>query len=174
MRAIAPLSLSALKTTGLLFLIVFSAHSSYAVQPQFSSMKPSGVQRGTTADFTFSGNRLGDVQEILFYTPGFTVQELKAVDDKSVTAKIVVSADCKLGIHAIRLRSASGISTLRTFTVGPYPEVLEKEPNNEFTTPQPVSMNSTVSGGIANEDVDYYEIEAKQGQRISGGSSNFR
>ena len=36
------------------------------------------MQRGTEAEFTISGGGLADVQEILFYTPGFTVKKLDA------------------------------------------------------------------------------------------------
>ena len=43
----------------------------------------------------------------------------------------------------------------------------EKEPNNEFLTPQKIPLNCTVHGVANNEDVDYFAVEAKKGQRIS-------
>jgi hypothetical protein len=67
----------------------------------------------------------------------------------------------------MRLRTASGISDLRTFYVGPFPMVDEKEPNNNFKEPQKLKMNVTVAGVVANEDVDYYSVELKKGDRLS-------
>ena len=47
-----------------------------------------------------------------------------------------IAADCRLGEHAMRVRTATGISELRTFYVGALPAIEEKEPNGEFATPQ--------------------------------------
>jgi hypothetical protein len=138
-----------------------------AVEPQLGQISPSGVQRGTEVEMTFPGSRLADAKQLLFYSPGFEVKELKAEADSKVVAKVAVAADCRLGIHAVRLATASGISNLRTFTVGPLPEVKEVEPNNLFTEPQQVPMNVTISGTCANEDVDHYVVELKKGQRLN-------
>ena len=59
------------------------------------------------------------------------------------------------------------MSNLYTFWVGPFPNVQEKEPNSAFDEAQPILLNSTVNGLILNEDVDYFEINATKGQRIS-------
>ena len=48
-------------------------------------------------------------------------------------------------IAAIRVRTATGLSNLMTFTVGPLPEVKEVEPNSEFQQPQAVPLNVTVT-----------------------------
>jgi len=151
-----------------------------AVEPALSNISPAGVQRGVEVEVTFNGDRLADVQEVLFYTPGVTAKELTADGDKKAKAKFVVAPDCRLGIHAVRLRTASGVSQLKTFMVGHLPEVAEKEPNNDFAEPQAVGMNSTISGSIGNEDVDYYAVELKKGERLAIevegmrlGTSNF-
>src|SRR5262249_39205670 len=68
---------------------------------------------------------------------------------------------------SFRVRTAAGISTLRSFWVGALPCVDEKEPNNDFAKPQPIPLNITVHGVVDNEDVDYFQIEAKKGQRIT-------
>lgn len=151
-----------------------------AVEPALSSISPPGVQRGTEVEVTFSGARLADVQEVLFYTPGVTAKDIVADGDQRVKARFVVDPDCRLGIHALRLRTATGVSGLKTFMVGHLPEVEEKEPNNDFAEPQVVPMNSTISGSISNEDVDYYAVDLKKGERLSVeveglrlGTSNF-
>ncbi|MCA9110580.1 MAG: PPC domain-containing protein, partial [Planctomycetaceae bacterium] len=41
------------------------------------------------------------------------------------------------------------------------------EPNTIFTEPQVIDQNVTVHGRIDSEDVDYFVVQAKQGQRLS-------
>ncbi len=146
----------------------------HAVEPNLGQISPIGVQRGTEVDMVFPGTRLADAKQLLFYSPGFTVKELKATADTSITAKVAIAADCRLGIHAVRLASATGISNLRTFTVGPLPELKEVEPNNLFTAPQVVQMNVTISGTCANEDLDNYVVELKKGQRLNAEVEGLR
>ncbi len=43
----------------------------------------------------------------------------------------------------------------------------EKEPNNTAAKPQAIALGSTVQGLIGTEDVDYFTVTAKQGQRLS-------
>lgn len=174
MRAFARILSSATRLAFLLSPFVFSSSAAWAVDPQVGGHSPVGMQRGSTVEFTISGSRLLDAQEILFYTPGFTVTDLVAAADNQVKAKVTVAADCQLGIHAFRLRTQSDVSNLRTFTVGPFGEVAEKEPNTEFATPQPIDLNVTVSGIVQPEDVDYFVIEAKKGQRIAAELEGLR
>src|SRR6202034_4230847 len=103
---------------------------------------------------TLSGARLGDAQEIIYYQTGITTVSLKKLDDNNVRARIKLAADCALGIHDLRVRTATGISELRTFSVGALKELNETEPNNDFASPQPIPMNATVHGIADNEDVD--------------------
>jgi hypothetical protein len=139
----------------------------WAESPNVARLSPRGGQRGTEVDVTLSGAQLKDAQEVLLYRTGLEVLKLDAVDDKTVKLRVKIAADAALGEHTLRLRTATGISDLKTFWVGPYPIVDEKEPNNNFKAPQKIDMNVTVSGVITNEDVDYYSVELKKGQRLS-------
>ena len=67
----------------------------------------------------------------------------------------------------MRLRTASGISNLRLFAVGALAEVNEAEPNSDFAQPQKIALDTTVNGVVQNEDVDYFLVEAKKGERIT-------
>ncbi len=116
---------------------------------------------------TFGGARLDDAKEVLFYSPGFRVQKLEVVNASVVRATVKIAGDCRLGEHACRIRTAGGISELRTFWVGALPVVAEKEPNSDFATPQKIPLNVTVVGVVDYEDVDYFAVECKKGQRLS-------
>ncbi len=151
---------------GMLFAMLI-ATTVHAASPQLNRVLPRGGQRGTEIDLVLDGVRLADAKEILFYEPGISVTKLDIVNEKQVKAHVKIEPGAELGQHTLRVRSATGISELRTFWVGPFPIVAEKEPNSEFDHPQKIDLNVTVEGVVDNEDVDYFQIEAKQGQRIS-------
>ncbi len=152
--------------TALLGLTVLAAPA-FGSSPTIRVMKPVGAQRGTEVVVNLTGQRLNDAKEMLFYQQGITVKKVEVAKDGSVNATLAVAAAAPLGLHDFRLRTATGISPLKTFSVGALKDVAEKEPNNDFAKPQPIDMNVTVNGVADNEDVDYYAIKAKKGDRIT-------
>ena len=146
---------------------LFASGTATAASPSVGSVQPRGAQRGTDAAIVLSGGNLADAQEIVFYSPGFTVAKIEVVNPNAIKATVKIAPDCRLGEHALRVRTATGISEMRTFWVGALPVVDEKEPNSDFAAPQKIPLNCTVHGIADNEDVDYYAVEAKKGQRIS-------
>jgi hypothetical protein len=151
----------------LAFALVMSASTLFAASPRLTIILPRGAQRGKDTELTFSGRLLADVEEIMFYEPGFSVKEFKPVNANSFKAVVSVSPDARLGEQVCQVRTKTGISDFRTFFVGYLPDVVEKEPNSDFATPQVVPINSTVNGVAASEDVDYYVVDAKKGDRIA-------
>ena len=151
----------------LAFALVMSASTLFAASPRLTIILPRGAQRGMDTELTFSGSLLADVEEIMFYEPGFSVKEFKPVNGNSFKAVVSVSPDARLGEQVCQVRTKTGISDFRTFFVGYLPDVVEVEPNSDFATPQVVPMNSTVNGVVASEDVDYYVVDAKKGDRIA-------
>src|SRR5262249_7577639 len=53
--------------------MLVSAVPAWAVAPTVRLIQPVGGQRGTEVTVTLTGQRLADIQEILFYQPGITV-----------------------------------------------------------------------------------------------------
>ena len=68
------------------------------------------------------------------------------VNAGQVKATVKVAADARLGEHALRVRTATGVTELRTLWVGALPIVDEKEPNSDFAAPQKIPLNVTVHG----------------------------
>jgi hypothetical protein len=153
-----------LLTLGLLGIL---CGESTAASPALSVIQPRGGQRGTEVVATFSGARLGDAQEVLVYYPGVSVKKLEPVNETTLKVTFAIGPDCRLGEHAFRVRTAGGVSDLRTFWVGALPVVEEVEPNSEFDKPQPIPLNCTVHGIVQSEDVDHFVVECKKGQRLS-------
>jgi hypothetical protein len=154
-------------TASFFVLFVLLCGRSFAASPSLGGIQPRGAQRGTEAVLTFQGVRLADAQEVLIYYPGITVKKLEPVNDAALKVTVVIAPDCRLGEHAFRVRTATGVSDLRTFWVGALPVVEEIEPNSEFDKAQPIPLNCTVHGIVQNEDVDYFVVDCKKGQRLS-------
>jgi hypothetical protein len=162
------------RTLAVLALLTATATPALASSPSLGAVRPLGGQRGTDLEVTLSGARLADAKEVLFYQPGIAVTKIAAVNDGNVKATFKIAPDCHLGLHDLRLRTATGVSELRTFSVGALKEVTEIEPNNDFAKPQPIAMNSTINGVADNEDVDYFAVTAKKGERISAEVEGIR
>ena len=138
-----------------------------ATEPVINSLLPRGGQIGSTQEVEIIGQRLADTEEIFFYSPGIACNEITENKGKKLTAQFTIDKDAKIGQHELRLRTKKGISKLFTFWVGPFPNADEKEPNSSFEDAQFVTQNLTINGVSENEDVDYFEINATKGQRIS-------
>lgn len=147
---------------------------SFASSPSLTGVRPLGGQRGTEVEVNFTGVRLADAKEVMFYQPGITTTKLSVVNDGHVKANLKLAPNSRLGLYDLRLRTASGISELRTFSVGALKDIVEVEPNNDFAKPQPIAMNVTVNGVADNEDVDYFSVQAKKGERITAEVEGIR
>lgn len=153
------------------FLFSLPAES---VEPRLNDIVPNGGQRGQEIEVTFQGERLQDAEEVICYEPGIQTLKLNLVTNKLVKAQLKLAADAGLGEYHLRIRTASGLSEIRTFFVGPFPTIEETEPNDEPAKAQKVSLNATVAGIIKKEDVDCFAVDLKQGQRFSAEVQGMR
>jgi hypothetical protein len=153
---------------------LIAALPALAVSPTVRLIQPVGGQRGTEVTVMLTGQRLTDIQEILFYQPGITVTKIVGGKDAQAIATFKIAPSAELGLHDFRVRTATGISSLKTFSVGSLRDVAEVEPNNDFARPQKVNINVTVNGLAGNEDIDYYEVQAKKGERITAEVEGIR
>ena len=151
----------------LLVALIASITSARAAAPTITVMNPQGFQKGTETEVTFTGSRLADVEEILFYDNRITNKGIVSAEGNKLVVKVAVAADAPLGVHRMRLRSRTGVSYVKLFTVGPFPSINEEEPNTAFEEAQAVPLNHTVEGYVNTEDVDHFRVTAKKGDRIS-------
>ena len=138
-----------------------------ASEPEANSLSVVGVQRGASVEVAISGARLGDAHSLLFYTPGLSATNITKVDDNNIKATIHAAAETACDLHAFRVVTNTGLSNMRLFNVSALPSVAEVEPNSEFQKAQAIAFNSSVDGVVLNEDVDYFEVELKQGQQMN-------
>lgn len=146
----------------------------FAANPRFGGVSPIGAQRGTELDVILRGDQLDDAEELLLYEPGIEVTHFERVTNEDerkrgdrIKVHLKIDPQCRLGAHRFRIRTRTGLSRVVYFHVGTLPIVDEVEPNTDFATPQEIGLNVSVSGKILPEDVDYYVVEAKKGERIT-------
>ncbi len=140
--------------------------TAWAAYPSMNSLKPHGGQIGAEVKLTITGAQLDDFEDLLFYTPGFKVKSVETRAAGKVELTLAIDKSVRAGNHVMRVRTKSGVSHMRQFFASPFPNVEEKEPNSEFAAAQPIDLNQSVEGVILAEDVDYYKLTVKKGQRI--------
>jgi len=154
-------------------LLLASLLPAHAVAPRLTNIFPPGAQRGTEVEVRFTGQRLDDTKEIVFYTPGISAVSMEASTNRiKVTLKI--ADDCRLGEHQMRLRTATGISELRTFWVDALTNLAEVEPNSDIAKAQKIPLNATINGSIPSEDIDYFVVTAEKGQPLTAEIEGMR
>ncbi|MCL4210578.1 MAG: peptidase [Phycisphaeraceae bacterium] len=157
----------------MVIVCLFSA-AAQASQPVVNRIVPRGAQRGADVEVILRGERLADAQEILFDRPGVEVLKLDAADEGTVRATLRIASDCPPGMVGFRLRTASGVSNLRLFSIGALAELNEQEPNNTLAAAQRIELNRTINGVADNEDQDVFTFEAKAGDRVTAEVEGIR
>src|SRR5688572_17371078 len=102
------------RLTVLILALLCVADRCAAADASLARITPRGATRGVETEITLIGQRLHDAQEILFYEPGITVKSLAAADERTVKATIVVAPDARVGEHHLRVRTATGVTQMRT------------------------------------------------------------
>lgn len=148
-------------------LALFGEGVSFGAYPVLSSTSPRGAQRGSEVKVKVSGDKLSDFQTLMFLSPGFSVKSVDKVEEKAVECTVVVSPEVRTGNHLVRVVTKTGISHGRQFFVGNYPNLEEVEPNNDLSLAQSITINQTLEGVIQSEDMDYFKVVAKKGQRLT-------
>jgi len=147
--------------------VIFLSEMASAVSPSLNNIMPRGGQRGTDVQVQLQGGNLADAVDLMFHDAGIELVSLDGKEGGKVTATLRIAPDCQLGTHPIRIRTATGISNLKLFSVGNLKELNEKEPNSQISETQTIEFNSTVNGVVKNEDVDYFSVQLEADQRIA-------
>ncbi len=145
-----------------------------AASPDLNAIMPRGGQVGTSTPISLLGARLDDAEAIISYSPLIHIVDFKVESATALKASLTIDPACPPGEHLFRVRTKTGLSYARSFWVGPFPSLDEIEPNNQFATAQTATSGTTLTGIARNEDVDYFKIVAKKGERISAEVEGIR
>ncbi len=142
--------------------------SALAQLPVLNGAGPVGLLRGSKAEVHLHGKYLNNPKKIIFYHDGISAGEPVVHDDKHVSFPVTIAEDCALGEHPIRLHCANGVTYQRTLWVTSFAITDEsKEANDSQEQAQEIALNSCVRGVADKEDVDFYKVMVKKGQRLS-------
>jgi hypothetical protein len=155
-------------------LLLIAASAARAASPHLGNIDPPGVQCGVDTEVTITGDHLQDAQGLLIYSTGIQVLSMTAIDGGTAKAWLRVAADSPLGEHEVRLWTASGISELMPIYVGQFPNVTCSGSNHTVARAQPVPLNCTVNGVIHDEEIDYYSLQVRKGERITAEVEGMR
>ncbi len=125
--------------------------------PYLAGVFPLGVPAGGSADITMTGVNLG----------GPTVRHVAGAPPAPLARTIQVPASIP----------ATGALNRKTLALGPYPEAIEGEPNDESAVAHAFAIPFTVNGrvwrretpaggGAKRPDVDVYKFTARKGQKL--------
>lgn len=157
--------------------------------PTLTFSMPPGAARGTTVTLNIDGINLSGADAIQFNESGLHGKITGVVDlpkEKPVvmpgntgaviedharrnklTAEVTIADTMPPGRYSFRIRTPLGLTNAGALTVGAFPEVMEKEPNNSIRTAQEISFPITVVGAIAAPgDIDYFQFNTKAGQEL--------
>lgn len=159
-------------------LLLLLSHAAMAGSPKLYNILPVAGQRGQTVEVNFHGDRLHDATTVLFHTKGIQASELTFHEknkSKHVKTTFTIAPDAPVGEHKIRLVTQTGVTEMLTFQV--VDRAIVKEQRDEaskngrqftqstsFEEPQPIELGVSVLGRTEEEDVDYFQVELKQGQ----------
>ncbi len=138
--------------------------------PRLDAVSPRTVVRGNKVKFTLSGQNIADADR-LFVSPASLSTTLLPGDEKNVNqaiCEIDIPADMPPGMVSVRLHTPLGSTAAKSFYVGPFTEVAEKEDNGTSGTATPAMYPATLVGAInAKGDRDVWSLEAQAGQELA-------
>ncbi|MFM8633919.1 MAG: PPC domain-containing protein [Planctomycetia bacterium] len=149
------------------FVLVLVWQAAAVAAPALNRIEPPAAQQGSEIEITISGTELDEPQELFFEDGRITATAIATDKENVVKATLSIPADCPLGPHRMRVRTAEGLSELRVFHVHGSEQAPEKEPNNDHAAAMPVAMGTAVWGSLGNEDIDIYSIHLPAGTRIA-------
>ena len=131
---------------------------------RIDDFKPRGGRAGTEVAIEFTGQRLKDLEDILFFAPGARVVAIKAVDERRAVARVALEARPTPAVLPFMLRTRAGLSALKILHVGVLAETDEVESNRSDLAPQDVVLDRIVNGSLDEGDIDRFRVALTAGE----------
>jgi hypothetical protein len=138
-----------------------------AAVPVLDSISPGAGQRGSQFQASLYGGHLDQPLEIHFYSSGIICTQLDKRADDEILATFQSAADCPLGTHPFRLRTADGFSEIKLIRISAFPVIEEVEPNNDRKSAHRVSLDASVSGAFDPAGKDLFVFDAEEGGLVT-------
>lgn len=159
-----------LKAVGLCLLLGVVSQA-FGQAPSVNVVRPTGVQPGQTIDLRTIGGNLAGAKECWTSFAGVVPLaadiEKNGTDNGQCVFRMTVPPDAPLGVHAVRVATERGVSSLRLMLVDDLPTVAEAGGNNAITSPQEVAVPVGIDGQVDNLSRDFYRFTANAGQTLT-------
>ena len=138
-----------------------------ATYPTLTTPASLGAKPGATADLVLTGTNLAGATGVWTSFGGKATIPDGQKDAAKLTVKLAVPADTPVGLHAVRVATAAGVSNLRPFVVDDLPEVAEADKNRTKAAPQTIPVPCVVTGKADAEASDFFKFPVQAGKPIT-------
>lgn len=137
----------------------------FAQTPSIHYCLPGAVAPGAATELTLHGSNLAGARE-LWISFDAKAEAVRSGPDKAVF-RVTVPADAPVGIHAARVISAGGVSSLHLLMVDDLPSVAAHGTNRAMHAAQEVKPPAAIDGVCEPLKMDCYRFKARKDQRLS-------
>lgn len=149
-------------------------------KPELLLALPLGVSAGATSHLVLRGKNLDQCTQVRCAIPDAKIKLLKAgkadvpdkvdgkkVGDQQVEIELALPPETPAGELELTAQTPAGEASLKILVVAHSSLIQEKEPNNGFREPQPLTNGHSVLGSIQSaKDVDVYRLDVAAGSPI--------
>ena len=142
------------------------ASALFAQSPSLTHTSPGALMPGKTLELTVHGSNLIGATNLW---TGFGAKVLSSSATNASAAKFQVSlpASAPVGIHAVRLVSANGVSSPVLLMVDDLPSVADAGTNTRATNAQSLAWPVAVDGAAVSLGYKFYRVTVKAGDRLA-------
>jgi len=141
---------------------------------RLESLFPAGGKVGATFEVEVDGENLDEAKRLLFSHPGIQSEPMMLEPDelhdkpypKPNTFVVTIGKNVPVGMHEVRLVGRYGISNPRAFVVGTRDEMQKQGDPDSPDKAMELQIGTTLNGRIGAQEIDYYRIDLKQGQKV--------
>ncbi len=140
---------------------------------QLTTINPPGGKIGATVEVRIGGADLDDVTQLQFSHPGIKATPKVTPATEFEKAKPVpgvftvqIGSDVPLGQYDARVVGRFGISNPRAFVTGDLAEVNDPGGNTQPANALAAAIGSTINGAVDANQIDYFKLPLKAGQRV--------
>ncbi len=162
-------------TLGSLFTMSATAHLALASPPVISTLEPIGGRPGSEVQITLTGKDINAVEQLWTSFPAEATlgpHPKSSESDKEPSAdqkrfRLTIPLGTPVGIYGLRASGGNGISPIRLFAVDDLPTVAQQARSASQSTAQMLDHPVAVDGVVSPLGRNYFQIHAKQNQRLS-------
>ena len=139
-----------------------------------NGISPAGAKAGSELEVKISGTSLDEAQKLLFSHDGITATpKMEPAGEFSKQERPVentfivkVAGNVPAGLYEVRAVGCYAMTNPRTFHVSTFEEVNDASGNTSMDKAYDVATGSIVNNQADSDNIDYYRIAAKKGERL--------